>query len=50
MTDQRGLFDVDGRLRELSAKGDVRIPISTGRVFRRDVGGDSEMKPATVPG
>ena len=22
MTDQRGLFDVDGRLRELSAKGD----------------------------
>jgi hypothetical protein len=32
------------------AKGsDVRIPIYSGRVFRREAGHRSDLKPATIP-
>jgi hypothetical protein len=34
---------------ERAVLADVRIPIEAGRVFRRDVGYHSDLKPATVP-
>jgi hypothetical protein len=41
-------FEIDSFLVPLTART-LRIPIYSGRVFRREAGHRSDLKPATIP-